>query len=99
MKMGSKFSFLFVNAVLVVASINKGVNCMNVSSSNANLEDYTQFLLANGVARTPPMGYYCVQNSTSHEKEVIFFWAVEKRKCHYNQSLIELLVLFSVQME
>ncbi|KAG6778704.1 hypothetical protein POTOM_015048 [Populus tomentosa] len=62
MKMGSKFSFLFVNVVLVVASINKGVNCMNVSSSNANLEDYTQFLLANGVARTPPMGW----NSWNH---------------------------------
>ncbi|KAG6777002.1 hypothetical protein POTOM_016800 [Populus tomentosa] len=62
MKMGSKFSFLFVNVVLVVASINKGVNCMNVSRSNANLEDYTQFLLANGVARTPPMGW----NSWNH---------------------------------
>ncbi|KAH8511925.1 hypothetical protein H0E87_009201 [Populus deltoides] len=62
MKMGSKFSFLFVNVLLVVASINKGVNCMNVSSSDANLEDYTQFLLANGVARTPPMGW----NSWNH---------------------------------
>lgn len=76
MKMGSKFSFLFVNVVLVVASINTGVNCMNVSSSNANLEDYTQFLLANGVARTPPMGYYCVQNSTSQEKKVFFIFFI-----------------------
>ncbi|KAJ6925787.1 alpha-galactosidase [Populus alba x Populus x berolinensis] len=97
MKMGSKFSFLFVNVVLVVGSINKGVNCMNVSSSNANLEDYTQFLLANGVARTPPMGYYCVQNSTSQEKKcffILYFWAVEKRKCHYSQSLIELHMFY-----
>lgn len=77
--MGSKFSFLFVNVLLVVASINKGVNCMNVSSSDANLEDYTQFLLANGVARTPPMGYYCVQNSISQEKKDFFLGSGEKK--------------------
>ncbi|KAJ6738119.1 ALPHA-GALACTOSIDASE/ALPHA-N-ACETYLGALACTOSAMINIDASE [Salix koriyanagi] len=60
--MGSEICFLFVNVVLVAVCINKGVNCMNVSSGNTTLEDYTQFLLANGVARTPPMGW----NSWNH---------------------------------
>lgn len=34
----------------------KKVTAGNISNGNTN-EDYTQFLLANGVARTPPMGY------------------------------------------
>lgn len=79
MKMGSEICFLFVNVVLVAVSINKGVNCMNVSSGNTNLEDYTQFLLANGVARTPPMGYYCVQISTSEEKKSVFLGSGDKK--------------------
>ncbi|XP_021902359.1 alpha-galactosidase-like isoform X2 [Carica papaya] len=39
----------------------KKVTAGNISNGNTN-EDYTQFLLANGVARTPPMGW----NSWNH---------------------------------
>ncbi|KAJ4838626.1 Alpha-galactosidase 2 [Turnera subulata] len=54
-------SFLFVVVILLWTSI-KGISCMNISSSSKAAQDYAEFLLANGVALTPPMGW----NSWNH---------------------------------
>lgn len=43
---------LCVTVLAIVCSVVGAVNL----SSNAQIQGYTQFLIANGVARTPPMG-------------------------------------------
>ena len=58
MKSKIRTGFLFVRVLLLCISISKCAVSMSISSNaTANEGDYTQFLLATCVARTPPMGY------------------------------------------
>lgn len=54
-----KMGFAVVGSVFVVLAILRIVstltNAINISTNAGNA--YTQFLLANGLARTPPMGH------------------------------------------
>lgn len=69
--MGGGATFFSVVVLLLVQCIGKGTRAANLSS-NAH-QDYTQFLLANGVARTPPMGW----NSWNHFQCKIDEWTVK----------------------
>ena len=51
--MGGGFTFFSVVVAVVLLVL---AQCIGKGAGNAH-QDYTQFLLANGVARTPPMGY------------------------------------------
>lgn len=51
-------SFLFV-VVINLAVVFNVINVVKSSGSNAH-QVYSEFLLANGVALTPPMGYYFI---------------------------------------
>lgn len=48
--------FFSVVFLLLAQCIGKGIRAANLSINSH--QSYTQFLLANGVARTPPMGYF-----------------------------------------
>ncbi|KAK2644130.1 hypothetical protein Ddye_019325 [Dipteronia dyeriana] len=51
---------ILVSDVLCISNVTS--TAMNISSSNIGCGDYSSFLLANGLARTPPMGW----NSWNH---------------------------------
>lgn len=63
---GISLSVLAIFVVLCSAKIANAHASMNLRNSNSSSSDtdtdthqnYTQFLLTNGVARTPPMGYW-----------------------------------------
>ncbi|XP_024024047.1 alpha-galactosidase [Morus notabilis] len=58
--------------VTVLASLCSVVGAVNLSS-NAQIQGYTQFLIANGVARTPPMGW----SSWNHFQCNVDEWTVK----------------------
>ncbi|GMY37286.1 alpha-galactosidase-like isoform X2 [Fagus crenata] len=68
-------SSLFVLVTFVVlCSVKVTSHAMNLTNStNIAHQEYTQFLLANGVARTPPMGW----NSWNHFQCNISEWTVK----------------------
>uniref|UniRef100_A0A2N9HBZ3 Alpha-galactosidase n=1 Tax=Fagus sylvatica TaxID=28930 RepID=A0A2N9HBZ3_FAGSY len=75
MIMSWRGSSLFVLVTFVVlCSVKVTSHAMNLTNStNIAHQEYTQFLLANGVARTPPMGW----NSWNHFQCNISEWTVK----------------------
>ncbi|XWS15706.1 hypothetical protein CRYUN_Cryun34aG0024900 [Craigia yunnanensis] len=59
--MGFTVNFLFV-ALLNLRIVHNVASSMNISNSHGQNQVYSRFLLADGVARTPPMGW----NSWNH---------------------------------
>ncbi|XP_062096519.1 alpha-galactosidase-like [Humulus lupulus] len=69
--MRSKKMCVYV-ATIIICSSSVFIDAMNFSS-NAAHENYTQFLIANGVARTPPMGW----NSWNHFQCNVDEWTIK----------------------